>query len=550
MGRGHIRLAGSSRRSGPDAQSEQDHARGIPQRTPFNHATRFGPCLDTLITGVNPGRHGILNFVETDATEAKARSSDANAPVEVFPGGYAVTNASQIHAPTLWQRLTAAGKQIGVINMPMTYPPEPVNGFIISGMLTPPGASDFTYPPDLSSQLNGYEIELELSEREFDFPPGQLVARATEIAGKRGRTALRLMQERPWDALFVIFTGTDRLQHRFWDALAPGSPSDDDPAGIEGLSGLLRSYYKLLDTLLGELMSAAGRDTLTIVMSDHGFGPIGSRSVHRRALARILGLEAAGRQPWPIRARSFAESCLGVTWPRVRSLLARALPRSWLQRVEQNLRSQEAESQQKDLAGIVPFVGHIGGIRINREQLGDRPAADLRARLARELKELRDPHTGERLVEQVWPREALYHGMLADGCPDLVFALNPSYVLAGGVGPDGDLVGPRTSHPLLQGSHRRTGILVMSGPGVRPGASSEAHGIEDVTATILAHQKLPLPKTLDGRPIEEAFQALKWTFASQPEKEALAGSSLNDAWSSPEDMSAVVERLRGIGYVE
>jgi predicted AlkP superfamily phosphohydrolase/phosphomutase len=509
------------------------------------------PAWTTLITGVNPGRHGILNFVETDAMDAEAHAPQGGAPMEVFPGGYSVINATQIQAPTLWQRLTAAGKQIGVINMPMTYPPEPVDGFIISGMLTPPGASDYTYPPGLRAKLDDYEIELELSEREFDFPAAQLIARATEIAGKRGRTALRLMQERPWDTLFVVFTGTDRLQHRFWDALAPRSPTEDGPAAVGELPGLLRSYYKLLDTLLGELMSAAGHDALIIVMSDHGFGPIGSRSVHRRALARALGLESEGKQGLPVRIRSLAEARLGLTWPRLRRLLARTVPRNWLQRLERTLRSQEKDSQRKDLATIVPFVGHIGGIHINRPRLGDRSVADFRNRLAEDLQGLRDPHTGEHLVADVWPREALYHGELANRCPDLVFALNPAYVLAGGVGRDGGLVGPRTSHPLLQGSHRRDGILVMAGPGVRPGRSSQAHRIEDVTATIMALQRLPLPKTLDGRPVEDAFEALEWRFATEGEAEhLLAEYSADDAWSSPEEMSAVVERLRGIGYVE
>jgi len=512
------------------------------------------PAWSTLITGMNPGQHGILNFVDESPPDSAGLNrhveEPASAPVEVFPGGYSVINATRIHAPTLWQRLTSAGKEIGVMNMPMTYPPEPVKGFMITGMLTPPGASDYTYPSALRSELDDYEIELELGEREFDFPPVQFISRTIEIAQKRGRTALRLMRERAWDAFFVVFTGTDRIQHRFWNVLAPRAVAGQTSVEERELLPLLHEYYKLLDSLLGEMLSVAGQDALTMVMSDHGFGPIGDRSVHRRVLARMLGLQSAGSRSWPVRIRSFAESRLGVTWPRVRRVLARVAPRSWLQYVERNLRAREAESQQKELGTIVPFVGHLGGIRFNRDAFGDRPMAEFRDQIAGELTKLVDPRTGENLVANVWPGDALYHGELAATCPDLVFALNPTYVLAGGVGRNRSLVGPRTSHPLLQGSHRRDGILIASGPGVRPDSSGEARRLEDVTATIMAHQKLPVPKQFDGRPIEEALGGLEWVLSSGETESRRAGFVANGAWTSEEEMSAVVERLRGIGYLE
>jgi len=508
------------------------------------------PAWTTLITGMNPGQHGILNFVETRPAEAKEPESSPQAAVEVFPGGYSVVNATCINAPTLWQRLSLAGKRIGVINMPMTYPPVPVNGFMISGMLTPPGAANYTYPPSLAGELDDYEIELGLEEREFDYPPDQLIARLTEVSRKRGKTALRLMQKRPWDAFFIVFTGTDRIQHRFWDTLNTSSESEAVARDAAEVRALLHDYYRLLDDLLGRLISAAGDDVVTMVMSDHGFGPIGSRSVHRRTMARSLGLESSRRQSWPVRLRSFVEGRLGLTWPRARRLLTRTMPREWLQRLERHLRSRETEAQQQALASIVPFVGHLGGIYVNRDRLEDHSVETFTETLAQRMQRLVDPQTGEKLVTDVWPREALYHGKMADECPDLVFALNPAYVLAGGVGLNGGLVGPRTSHPLLRGSHRREGLLLISGHGVRPGICSNAHHLEDITATIMTLLALPIPSGLDGRPVEKAIENLEWVLESEQIEHLPTDSKQDRPWSSEDEMSAVVERLRGIGYLD
>ena len=508
------------------------------------------PAWTTLMTGMNPGQHGILNFVETKPVGAQEHEENVQEAIEVFPGGYSVVNATCINVPTLWQRLSLAGKRIGVINMPMTYPPVPVNGFMICGMLTPPGAANYTYPLSLAGELGDYEVELGLEEREFDYPPDRLIARLTEVSRKRGETVLRFIQEEPWDAFFVVFTGTDRIQHRFWDTLKPSSEMEAGSGEATGHRALLHDYYRLLDDLLGQLMSAGGDDVVTILMSDHGFGPIGSRSVHRRAMARTLGLESSGGQSWPVRLRSCVEGRLGLSWLRVRRILARVMPRKWLQLLEQRMRSHETEAQQQALAAIVPFVGHLGGIYINRDRVEDHTMAAFKETLSQRMQELVDPQTGEKLVTEVWPHETLYHGKMADECPDLVFALNPAYVLAGGVGRNGGMVGPRTSHPLLRGSHRREAVLLVTGPVVRPGAGSKAYRLEDITATVMALLELPIPENLDGRPVEEALEDLEWTLECESAEHLLIGLEQDNAWASEDEAAAVLERLRGIGYID
>src|ERR1051325_9352411 len=95
------------------------------------------PAWTSFMTGKNPGKHGIFNFIETE------------------PGGYAMkySNATSRRSPTIWKLLNDAGFSVGTMNIPFTYPPEKLNGFQISGMDTPSESSPFIHPPELRDEL-------------------------------------------------------------------------------------------------------------------------------------------------------------------------------------------------------------------------------------------------------------------------------------------------------------------------------------------------------------------------------------------------------------
>ena len=89
----------------------------------------------TFMTGKGPGRHGIIDFERYDP---RTNTLSFNSTYE-------------IREPTIWNILSAKGLRVGSINLPMTFPPKPVNGFLISGFETPSTDAEFTYPPELSA---------------------------------------------------------------------------------------------------------------------------------------------------------------------------------------------------------------------------------------------------------------------------------------------------------------------------------------------------------------------------------------------------------------
>ncbi len=95
------------------------------------------PAWTSFATGKNPGKHGILGFTKM--------SSDSYELKLVY--------GSHNKAKTLWETLSEKGKKVIVMNIPMTYPPKPVNGLLVSGLDAPSTSSQFTYPPELREEI-------------------------------------------------------------------------------------------------------------------------------------------------------------------------------------------------------------------------------------------------------------------------------------------------------------------------------------------------------------------------------------------------------------
>lgn len=505
------------------------------------------PAWATFITGKNPGKHGILHFVPL---KPEGGSEEG---LEIFPGGFTFVNLHTIRERTLWQIVGEAGKKAGVINVPICYPPVEVNGFMICGMLTPPGAANFTYPPELADRLGEYEIDLDLEEKEYDSPRETVIERLTELMQKRAKAARRLMREEPWDFLLLVLTETDRLHHMFWKSLDPRDPDHESPE-VQNYRTLVEGFYEKMDLAIGELIEEAGPETLLIVMSDHGFGPHAQRRVFKYVLMRELGLAGpASRALVPV-LRDFMERRLGLSREGVYRYAGRVLPSSWLKASERRLRAGERLAWSKGKAFMVTVSQSTGGIYVNRPQVGSEEEYErFLQRLTERLLELRDPGNGQKIVMEVKRREQVYHGSALGEIPDLLFFLAPGYGLSGGVGRQGTLVGPIFQKRGKQGTHRREGILLMKGPEIQKSKGEERFGLADLTVTILYALGLPIPDDMDGQVIRQAFllsflEENPPRFCEPPPTEG--PKSQRAFWESDEDKEAIRKRLTGLGYLD
>jgi predicted AlkP superfamily phosphohydrolase/phosphomutase len=503
----------------------------------------------SFLTGMNPGKHGVVDFVH---------------PGRESPTVTMTTSASR-RTRALWNWLNDAGYQVGLLGIPTTYPPEPVDGFMVSGFLTPGSDRPWAYPPELKGELQAALGEFLLAPNER-YRSTQHLDRflddLTASVENRTQAALHLMRTRPWDLFAVVYWDTDMVQHETWRLLDPSHPRHDPTQAVAYRDRIL-AFHRKVDADVGRLLDAAGAaepdaEMLVVVMSDHGFGPVHSFFLTNNWLVDHGWLRFR-RQPWTALKRAVFR--LGFT-PLRMFRVAQALG---LGRLRRKVRFQQQAGllnrvflsfDDVDWARTKAFsIGSFGQIYLNLA--GVRPqgivqpgadAEDVKQRIAQQAHALRDPRTGHPLVERVYRREEIYSGPYLDRTPDLLLQTRGWEYMAFGHADFG-------SHKLvesitgLSGHHRPEGILILAGAGVRPGTHLDGASILDLAPTILHAMDVPVPDELDGRVLREAFDDA--SRVARPVTRSQAGvykEHLPGAEPPDEDMAAVQEKLRGWGY--
>ncbi|MEO8604545.1 MAG: alkaline phosphatase family protein [bacterium] len=464
------------------------------------------PSWTSFMTGVNPGRHGVYDFTRRDGGEYAVR----------------FVNATYRKTRTIWRLLSDAGRRIAVLGLPGTYPPEAVNGYMLSGFDTPvttQADASFAYPPSLADEVaaaGGFPFA---DFQEFDIGPGWHAAACRSLCdgiARKVHLAERLVERESFDCFMLLFGESDTAAHHFWGLHDPASPRHD-AAAAAALGNPLRTVYAALDAAIGQLLARLPEATVMIV-SDHGFGGAGNTVVH---LNRWLAEEGF---------LTFAPRAATARWAgALRAAAVRAVPERWQARAFRLAEGRLASRLESgvrfggiDWNGTRAFseeLGYFPSIWMNvqgRERCGTVPVAEYRttvAQLSERLLAWRDPLSGERVVRRVWPRDDLYQGPCVAAAPDLVLELETpggySYVGAPSYGTAGPSVERLDASQLggklggMSGSHRSDGLFVLRGAGIAPGKLDGTH-IMDLAPTILSLCDVATPVGWDGRALSVA----------------------------------------------
>lgn len=450
----------------------------------------------SFATGMNPGKHGTYDFRDYDPRRYGCFADT-------------IVDSRPMIGRTIWDRVGASGRKVGVVTVPVTYPAWRVNGFMVSGYPTPDAAKSFTYPPDLGGRIPP------LTEDSSFFKSAAQSAVLDElIRVTRLRTEVSLDELRKDDyALFVMVIGaTDRAHHDWWKHIDPTHPAYD-PAEAERYGDYILRVYQCADECIGQFLASADEDTTVIIMSDHG-GMAHPRSYfNTNAWLATLGLLApVGRNERPQRAlmsmvkRQYKARVRSLPYlERVYRKLPARLKRFATEFDSRAMMNTDAVDWSQTRAYRFPMYPPVEGVEINvigRQpsgcvQPGDEYEA-LRTRILEEARSLRDPQTGEPVVVEAYRREELYSGEYIETAPDLILVTRDCY--KGGTGLD-RLVDPVPLEVLakLSGVHRMDGILVAQGPRVRSHTTLEGARIIDVAPTILTLLDMDVPSEMDGK---------------------------------------------------
>ena len=505
-----------------------------------------GPAWISFMTGKNPGKHAVYDFV--------IRSNRGYTGIPI--------NASHRDGESLWRIFSDAKKRVGVFAVPATYPPEPVNGFMVTGMLTPAQATDFTYPLGLRAELAAVVPSLSVTPEGTAHPLGherELVAALHTLSDTMMEATDYLMNKTlDWDFFMVVFKEPDVSMHwlwRFMDRTHPWYIAD----APEELRLGIQEVYRKMDACVAGLLERVGDDTLIMLMSDHGAGPLDTY-FHVNTWLVEEGFMRLKSDVLTLFKRLFYR--LGVT-PIGLYKLIMALRQG--HHVARTMRTRKATAIGLLRKIFLSFdsvdwsksraysLGNYGQIYVNLEGRDPQgivsPGVEYEkviAEITSKLEKLRDPRTGKPIKGKVYRKEAIYHGAHLDDAPDIVFM--PDDLRLNGFGqyqfPSKSWLEPTFDR---SGGHRMDGIFMLYGPGVRPGVQLTPH-IIDLAPTILASMGMPIPDDMDGKVLTEAFVADY--FAEKPITYAEAKASTRKTLElSAEEEEEIKEQLRGLGYM-
>ncbi len=429
----------------------------------------FGTCLSTIhpltpqawasfLTGKNPGKHGLYDFgVRNQGTY-----------------GLRLTTSRDRKSPALWHFVNSAGMKAGIVNVPLTYPPEELNGFMISGMHSPSWRKA-CFPNEIFHELSArfphYQIDV-MSQwyNHYDV----FLENVRLMTETRMRVGAYLYAKYHPELFVLVMVSADRVQHALWGQMSHPLRQGHQREWKYG-NAVLDSYVQL-DDCLGRVFTLLDDDITLIVMSDHGFGNLHKDVYLNRFLIKTGFMKEKDNQ-WN-RPFDMGNPFECIDWRQTK-----AYSHGLFGNIFINVKGREP-------AGIIPKGDQY-------EEVIDS--------LIDYLYEIRDPDDGGKVVTRIYRREELYHGPYVENAPDLLVDMrNYGYITRGGheFAGDGLFSKPKINH---SGNHRLNGMAFIRGPNIKPGFRMPEITITDLAPTILYVMGVPIPDDMDGRVVHEVF---------------------------------------------
>lgn len=512
------------------------------------------PAWVTFMTGVNQGQHGLYDFVRRR------------------PNTYTVemTNASHISTDSIYELVSRAKRHVVTVNVPYTSPPFPIKGVMVGGPFAPTFTPDLVYPRERFSVIKSIVPDYFILPDYDAWAADPLMDYAQKLLTSidiRERLSLHFFNSEPWDLFQVVFMSTDEAQHAFWHFM-----EEDASSKGRKYRNVIRDVYQRVDAAIGSLMAevsrhVAERETVVIVMSDHGGGPF-------RWMINLNGWLAQMGYLQFVNPRLFSvKDVRRHLVKHLASLYSNYVPSSLRQLVRAKLGSHrfnklKGEFESELLTSNIDWsstqayaLGAGGNIFINlagREPGGivspGMEYENLRNDISNQLMSLVDPATNERLISCVHKAEELYNGFQVRFAPDLVIEWRDYAVWGRGRYDNQSSVYEYQRKQdfgglPLTGSHRMEGMFLVSGTDVKQKGEVKGTSIIDLAPTILSLIGIQPPLYMEGKVLEDAFmssivQDPKLSLPEDIEKE----QSKQNQYTQEEEQT-IAEHLRSLGYL-
>lgn len=407
------------------------------------------PAWMVMVTSRNPGSLGLYGF-----RHRKGYS---------YTDGW-IANSLSVKAEKIWDVLARAGKKVCVVGVPPTYPPIHVNGELISCFITPDANREYTHPPELKREIEAlvgpypFDVEFRTDQRD------QLLKDLHQMTDTHFRVIEHLMTTRPWDFFMFVEIGLDRMHHAFWKYYDKEHPKHEPGNQYENA---MLDYYKRLDEHVGRLLRKIDDDTIVVVVSDHGVKGMRGAFCVNEWLIREGYLVLKERPQSVVELEKAA-----VDWSRTKAW-------AWggyYARVFFNVKGREPQ-------GIIE----------------PRDFEDERDKLARRLEQITDP-SGRRMETRAYKPEMLYPVSIGDR-PDLMVYFDDLYWRSAGTLGHSDIYLSENDTGPDDAVHSQHGTFILHDSKLKQRGQIADIDIIDIAPTLLERMKIPIPSSMEGKPI-------------------------------------------------
>ncbi len=232
------------------SKNELSNFAGIAQEGSFSKLISTIPPLSpaawtSIFTGVPPWRHGILGFLKQKEGEYFYRP---------------VTSRDR-KVKAIWNLLSEKNKKSILLNIPFSYPPEKINGIMITGLGSPGNSSDFVYPHSLKKSIferfPDFDVDFNEGKLERGADIYQIEDEIIKLEEIQVNLFIDLVLSNEWDFSAIVLRSLDVIQHFAFDNRK-----------------FVERHYKRIDSLIGKIVSEVEKienKIKIVVCSDHGF---------------------------------------------------------------------------------------------------------------------------------------------------------------------------------------------------------------------------------------------------------------------------------------
>lgn len=377
-----------------------------------------------------------------------------------------IATSLSVREKRIWDILSEHGREVILLGVPQTYPVSPVNGCMVSGLLTPDTQSEYTWPDLLKAEIEANVGEYIIDAAGFRNDDKDATLNSVyALMENRFNTARYLMSSKSWDFFMMVEMGVDRIHHAFWRYADSAHP---DYVPNNPYENVIRDYYRAVDARIGDLLTLAGSETAVLVVSDHGAKAMhGGICINQWLINE--GLLTIREEP---DSPKRLEDC-NIDWARTKAWASGG----YYGRIFINVEGRESQ-------GIVTKSEY----------------ETLRNELIAKLMAMPD-HNGIPLGTKVFKPEELYKTI--NGTPPdlLVYFGDLNWRSVGKVGYDDIYIFENDTGPD-DANHDYNGIFIMDDKSKRGGEELHNLNIMDVAPTVLRLLDIDIPEDIQGKAVE------------------------------------------------